>query len=160
MADQRRPRSKSSSSSSTSPEVAIVEGILKGIGAILGLFFEAFRSGSSGSKTSRVGKAQIQEGWDRVEMHLVQEATAALAVSEGDKLLDAAFQYSGIKGATMGERLKNAAHRLPEDLYQSVWDAHKLRNTLAHEVGAHVSMNSARTAVSAFRSALYHLKVL
>jgi len=158
MADS--PRRTTKKSNTTTPEVAIVEGILKGLGAILGLFFEAFRTGSSTSSKGKVSRAQIQEGWERVELHVLNEATAPLAVSEGDKLVDAALQSAGVKGTNMGERLKNAQDLFPEHLYQALWNAHKLRNTSAHEVGAQVSPAAAREAVSTFRSALYHLKAL
>jgi len=146
-------------------ESAIVEAVFGAIFNLLKMLFLGIYNllrggkGVSGGGNSQL-RQQIQDGWERVEMHLTQEATLALAVSEADKVLDAALQYKGVSGTTMGERLKNASKVFPHDLYQQIWEAHKLRNTLAHEVGAHLSASEAKQAVSSFRTAMYHLGIL
>jgi len=84
----------------------------------------------------------------------------ALSVSEADKLIDAAFLTMGFSGQSMGERLKASEKWFPADLYQEIWQAHKLRNTLAHEVGVVASQSEAKQAVGSIRKALYHLKIL
>lgn len=58
---------------------------------------------------------------------------------DADALLDAVLKHVVSSGTTMGERLKNAKHVFPAQHYQDIWDAHKLRNRLVHEVDAHVS---------------------
>jgi len=145
-------------------ESAIVEAVFGAIFNLLKMIFlglyNLLRGGKGTSSGNGVVRQQLQDGWERVEMHLTQEATLALAVSEADKVLDAALQYKGVAGTTMGERLKNASKVFPHDLYQQVWEAHKLRNTLAHEVGAHMNSHEAKQAVSSFRTAMYHLGIL
>ena len=59
---------------------------------------------------------------------------------EIDKLLDYTFKKSGVKGETMGERLKNAKKYFKYQDYQKIWDAHKARNNLAHEINAKISV--------------------
>lgn len=80
------------------------------------------------------------------------------AVSEADKLLDYAMKGSGIKGATMGERLKNHRGRFSD--INSVWSAHKLRNALAHEADFDLVPSQAREAVKNFERALKDLGAL
>lgn len=56
------------------------------------------------------------------------------ALIEADKLLDHVFKKLHFKGETMGERLKYAKKWYSPDLYNKIWEAHKARNTLVHEV--------------------------
>lgn len=78
------------------------------------------------------------------------------AVLELDKLLDLALQKRGYTGS-LGEKLK--ATDKVWSRKQAVWDAHKLRNRLAHELNAKVSERELQTAVSGFRQALRDLGV-
>ena len=153
----RSPRRKGPQ---TAPEQEVVEAIFKGLWSLLSWIFGKAK-GRGGKKAAQ--KAQVQrliEGWEQVELYLLQEQGKILAVSEADKILDAALQLHGVEGETMGERLKRAADYFPYELYQQIWQAHKLRNALAHEVGVKISTQELIQAVSTFRSALYHLQIL
>ena len=150
---------KGGGSSSQNTEAMVVEAIFKGIYDFIVWVINSFKSDGGNSPAKAAERAQIRESWGSVELHLMQSNTHALAVSEADKLLDAGMRVAGVSGTTMGERLKNARGKFPNDLYQEIWDAHKLRNTLAHEVGAQVD-GRAYAAVDAFRRGLAHLKVL
>jgi|694.fasta_scaffold04579_10 hypothetical protein len=55
-------------------------------------------------------------------------------VMEADKLLDYALKNRGVKGETLGERLKNAKKLIDWKDYQNAWEGHKLRNKMAHEM--------------------------
>lgn len=160
MAEYRGKKKKEEGFSEAAVVEAVIQGILNLLKMLITGIIGMLRGGKPSSEAQAAARVQIQEGWEQVEMHLMQEATLSLAVSEADKLLDAAMQYSRIPGSTMGERLKAARDRFPADLYQQVWDAHKVRNTLAHEIGASVNKATASQAVSAFRAALYHLQLL
>lgn len=74
------------------------------------------------------------------------------AVIEGDKLLDIAMKEHGIRGETMGERLKTAKARWSDR--NSLWAAHKLRNQLVHEADVNISYETARRALASFKRAL------
>ena len=141
----------------SSPEQAVVEGVVKGLGQLLKFIFG--RGGKGGGQNNEQLQ-KIRALWPAVEGHLAQESTYALAVSEADKLLDSALQATGVAGESMGERLKAAQPNFPASMYQDIWDAHKLRNHLAHEMGATVGRAEAQQAVRTFRSALQHLTVL
>lgn len=73
-------------------------------------------------------------------------------VMNADKLLDHAMREAGIKGDTMGARLKHVSSRLKNR--DDVWAAHKLRNRIAHEEGVVVSHGQAKKALISFKSAL------
>lgn len=51
-----------------------------------------------------------------------------------DKALDNALKDC-FAGTSMGERLKNARDAYERDLYNRIWQAHKMRNALVHEAG-------------------------
>lgn len=74
------------------------------------------------------------------------------AIIEADKLLDIAMREKGVRGDTMGERLKTA-----KDVWSdrnAVWTAHKLRNQLVHEADVKVDYNNTRRALADFKRAL------
>jgi hypothetical protein len=56
------------------------------------------------------------------------------SVIEADKLLDYCMKEMKVKGETMGERLKNAKSYFDKNAYNNIWEAHKVRNQLVHEV--------------------------
>ena len=154
-----RPYNQRRRSETSSPEQAVVEGVVKSLGQLLNFIFGRGNK-KGGSNFERQQLQKIKEHWSTVESHLNQEATWALAVSEGDKLIDSALQAKGVAGENMGERLKAAQSWFPYNLYQEIWDAHKLRNYLAHEMGAEIGYAQAEAAVRTFRRALEHLNVL
>lgn len=73
-------------------------------------------------------------------------------VLEADKVLHAVYKELGYKGS-LGACLKRHGHKLPNE--QDVWEAHKLRNKLAHEPGCRVSSKQAARALQSFRRAVY-----
>ena len=55
----------------------------------------------------------------------------------------------------MGERLKNASNLFSNR--NGLWDAHKLRNRIAHESDVRVTYSDAQHALANFRQALKNL---
>ncbi len=74
------------------------------------------------------------------------------AILEGDKLLDLLLHKKGYHG-TLGEKLKKADRNL--DGIQELWDAHKLRNRIAHELDVKIDPRDAKRALASYRKA-YH----
>ena len=95
--------------------------------------------------------------WMAIEQQLKRDDSAShqLCVLGGDKLVDQALRERNIKGQTMGERMKTAGPMLSNA--GSLWNAHKLRNQIAHESDARVSFDDARVALSGFKQALKDL---
>lgn len=98
-------------------------------------------------KFSGASKARIEKAWS----HVLSLQDPVRRVIEADKVLDIALGEAGFQG-TLGDKLKKAGPRLKN--INAVWNAHKLRNQLAHESGAHVSDREASAALQSFRSAI------
>lgn len=92
--------------------------------------------------------------WLAIEQQFKRDEVSSyhLAVLNADKLLDSALRDRGVKGETMGERMKNAKDRWSNA--NAVWAAHKLRNQIAHESDVQVRYEDARRALAAFKQAL------
>jgi hypothetical protein len=78
------------------------------------------------------------------------------AVIRLDTLLGKSLEYAGVRGETVGERLKNAKHLFDRGKYDEIWKAHKVRNALVHEQHD-ISSKEARRVVSVFSSAIRRL---
>jgi hypothetical protein len=78
----------------------------------------------------------VERDWKRVNELLEKKGPSQLreALITADRCLDSVLKDL-IDGETMGERLKNASDMFDRDLYNKIWEAHKVRNTLVHEAG-------------------------
>lgn len=92
--------------------------------------------------------------WLRIEQLLSRDQPASyqLAILEADKLLDHALKESGIAGKTMGERMKTFNSRWSNA--NNAWNAHKLRNRIAHESDVAISFDQTRQVLGYFKQAL------
>lgn len=79
------------------------------------------------------------------------------AVMEADALVDYVLRQRGIAGESMSERLQNARWA-GSKLIDKVFDAHRLRNELAHTPGYSMTSVQAEKALFAFRDFLKELK--
>lgn len=79
------------------------------------------------------------------------------AIIEADKLLDYAFKSKRVKGQTMGERLKNAKNLYEWNDYQNIWEGHKLRNKISHEIDFNPSIGELREKYAYLRKAIKKL---
>lgn len=132
---------------------------------LVALLLFAVVSSNPGSKTPpKKGKNRVGHVDHRLvsERWLTIQATAATggnglrhAVSEADKLLDYVMKGSGYRGNTMADRLRHAQKKLSDR--NATWEAHKLRNALAHEVGFDLVPTQAKQALAAFEQALRDL---
>jgi hypothetical protein len=104
--------------------------------------------------------ATIQTKWREIEKMMTSddEHVWVRAIMEADKLMDYALKEKRVAGTTMGERLKSGK-TLFRDV-QPIWEAHKLRNQLVHEVHATINKQVADKAIAQFRRGLGELKAL
>ncbi len=102
----------------------------------------------------RLDKNYFYKNWQIIEV----ETHPMAALISADKLLDEALKRAGVKGATMGERLKKC-RGLIKDL-NGVWSAHKLRNQVVHETDKQLSNNDVSRALVQFKKALKDLGAL
>lgn len=130
---------------------------------VLSFFFKKGRS----SRRRRVAgllkpydKDKLAKEWGRVEQLTATGRPSAFkeAVITGDKLLDYALTQVS-SGETMGERLKNASDAFSHDVYQGLWDAHKMRNALVHETDFDLTVLVARDVLGKFERGFESLGV-
>jgi len=110
---------------------------------------------------SDIPKQQAKRSWKDVERHFFagDENDLKIAIIEADRTLDNALRDAGIFGASLGERLKKVKPaQLPN--IEDVWQAHKLRNRIAHEGDLAVKRDIAERALTVYREALESLGAL
>jgi len=140
-------------------ETQIINAIGSGIVAIVGGLFRLIM----GRKTvvEKVGNAptmaQLQSTWERVEFNAMQPAHLAKAIMDADMVVDGYLQRKRLKGNTMMERMRAGEHLFSPSAYYQLRMAHKLRNTLAHEVGFQLNQEEGKQAIAAFRQAIREL---
>lgn len=108
-----------------------------------------------GRPTSRLNRVQLLADYAHIERLLETNDAihAAQAVVRADSFLDGIMQQTGGQGTSFADRLRSLEGRFDRSLYQAVWDAHKLRNDIAHNHGRTISIGEGRSALQTFRSA-------
>lgn len=132
---------------------------------VLGFLFGK-KKGSSDSWRGTTGflkpydRQHIASDWVRIEQLVASGIPSALkeAVITSDKLMDYALSQI-TNGETMGERLKNSNRAFPWEVYQGIWDAHKMRNALVHDANFDLTVLVAREVVSKFKKGFQSLGV-
>lgn len=83
---------------------------------------------------ARVADAARNPRWELIE-NLIASASEIdwrVAIIEADVLLEEALEYGGFTGQGIGEMLTSAGER-PFSTYKYAWEAHRVRNDIAHE---------------------------
>lgn len=108
-----------------------------------------------GRSKSRLNQTQLLADFVQIEALLTSGDSihAAQAVVRADSFLDGIMQQVGGQGTSFADRLRSLESRFERTFYQGIWDAHKLRNDLAHNHGGSVDTYRARTALQTFRRA-------
>ena len=111
-------------------------------------------------KTNLPKKRSIR-AWRHVTGHFARgdENSLKVAVIEADNLLDEALRLAGYRGANLGERLKKiTSAELP--LINEIWEAHKLRNRMAHETNFRLDRATAERALEVYQKVFQDLGIL
>ncbi|HEX6416453.1 MAG TPA: hypothetical protein VFZ62_02910 [Candidatus Saccharimonadales bacterium] len=122
---------------------------------VAGLLFAVITMTKKGGSRLDVDKYRLR--WLKIEQQLKRDEVTSyhITVLEADKLLDLALRERGVKGETMGERMKNTKETWSDR--NAIWTAHKLRNQIAHEADAVVTYDDARRALAGFKQGLKDL---
>jgi hypothetical protein len=145
-------------------EMQLITAVLRGLLWIVLLPFKGL--GSSGAKKARRGGVvnthEVVKQWSDIQTTVGLGGTSHFAqgVVSADKLLDHVLKQMGYAGDTMGERLKSAVDDMSPAIYHNVWQAHKLRNQLVHEVGSEVMSFQVKEAIGQYEQALRDLGAL
>lgn len=101
--------------------------------------------------------------WQVVLDHVNSESPAEwkLAILEADNILDEVLEAEGYVGETLADKLKTMS-RTKIASYDDIWEAHKLRNQIAHggAIDMDLSKKTARDAVAKFGNAFKELGYL
>lgn len=102
-------------------------------------------------------KSLIHVRWHAIEERLQKGGPTNLrqAVIEADTLVDYVLKKLAVPGTTMGERMRSSQARFSD--YQGLWQAHKLRNQIVHELDREVLSFEAKQMIGKFRTALHDL---
>lgn len=76
------------------------------------------------------GPGELTKLWEEIEA-----MEPKMAVIEADKVVDVVLKRAGVPGETMAERLRKVQKQIQRPIYSGMWEAHKMRNRLVHEVG-------------------------
>lgn len=102
---------------------------------------------------------EFTEKWNIVLKYISEEneLMSRMAIVESDILLDKVLRDRGYFGQDLGEMLKN----LNIEHVNDAWEAHKIRNRIAHEgMSYHVPQREARRVISMYESVFRELGVL
>lgn len=95
-------------------------------------------SGLSAFTGTSSGPSKMQLRWERIvdQSHSTNENDWRQAILDADIMLDELLEAQGYRGDTMGDKLKQVEKSdfLTIDM---AWEAHKVRNRVAHEGSAH-----------------------
>jgi hypothetical protein len=118
------------------------------------------KGGFGRSVVSTQTEQRIQSDWKNIKTLLASKGPSQLrqALITADKTLDSALKDI-VAGETMGERLKNAKDKFDRDLYNKIWEAHKIRNALVHEAGYEPPYHMVTRAIENLKTGLQSLRV-
>lgn len=109
---------------------------------------------------SDISKKEAQASWALIEEHFYRggESDLKVAILEADKLLNDALREAGIMGIQLGDRLKKASPGQIPNLNE-LWQAHKLRNQIAHEPNFKLKRDLAEKVLGIYEAALKNLGI-
>lgn len=130
--------------------------VMVGLGAAL--VFARLRS--QAPFLSAEDKALVHVQWHQVETHLKKGGPTHFrqAIIEADKLVDHCLRGLGVSGESFGERLRHGKARFSD--YEGLWQAHKTRNQIVHELNKEILSFEAKRVIGQFKRALIDLGVL
>ena len=100
--------------------------------------------------------------WDGIKKKMDSDISSEwkMAIIEADSIIDEIFKTIGFGGETLGERLK-AVEPSDFDNLQGIWEAHKVRNRIAHEGEKfNLTREEAIEAIEKYEKALKELKYM
>jgi len=113
-------------------EQKIIVGFFRGLWWLVKLPFSGFKRKPGLSVSDQQflisKKNEIEE-----LLHSDNQIELRHAVMEADKLIDWILKKKGYSGVTFADRLRSAEKDIPEDIYNNIWQGHKIRNQIAHE---------------------------
>ncbi len=114
------------------------------------------------SATGEARPVYTNKKWERVIDHLESENPNdwKIAIIEADSILNELVDSMGYNGASLGEKLK-AIEQSDFTTLNNAWEAHKVRNAIAHE-GSNFQLNDreARRVIALYESVFREFKYI
>jgi len=106
----------------------------------------------------RATEVEHKTQWEVILDHVGSDNPAEwkLAIIEADNILDELLKEIGYGGETLGDRLKSIDTDNLSTL-SGAWDAHKLRNAIAHEQGFELTRREAKKAIKLYEETFREL---
>lgn len=104
-------------------------------------------------ETVKGGDPSLTHKWESVQRHIESQNQNdwKQAILEADVILDSILTAMGYKGESVGEKLKRVEKADFESL-DDAWDAHKVRNQVAHDGSAFVlSQYEAKRVINMYK---------
>ena len=124
---------------------------------------EKLKSGVSPERKegSEVNLEKLNQNWQDVLNHLnsANESEWKLAIIEADKLIDDLLIQKGYQGESLAERLSMIDKKSMKS-FELLWEAHKIRNRIAHKLDFKINRNEALKVISYYGEALKDLETL
>ncbi|MAF59288.1 MAG: hypothetical protein QF858_03615 [Candidatus Pacebacteria bacterium] len=114
------------------------------------------------SKESVPGSVDVGGKWEDILAHIGSENPNdwRLAIIEADVLLEQILTRAGYEGETLGEQLKSVARGDFESI-DSAWEAHKVRNRIAHEGTRYdITHDEAKQTINLYRRVFKDLQYI
>ncbi len=98
------------------------------------------------------GDPALSHRWENVTAHIgsSNENDWKQAIIEADMILDDILTSMGYRGESIGEKLKRVATGDMQSLNEA-WEAHKVRNQIAHEPGFTLTHHDAKHTINMYR---------
>lgn len=95
---------------------------------------------------------EAQKHWKQI----IRGSDERHAILEADKLLDYVLGHMGYRG-NLGNKLKQSSGRFRN--INKIWQAHKVRNNIAHQINYKVDEKTYRATMLIFKEAFKDLKI-
>ena len=99
----------------------------------------------------------VKAKWGEIQSGLTSASGVKNGLIEADKMLDYVIRAKGFNGETMIDRMKKAQAKFSDK--EKVWQAHKLRNSIVHEVDQDLVVPQVKDSIEAIGKAIKDLGV-
>lgn len=113
---------------------------------------------SSDLRTKSFDMELVKNKWNEISHALNSPSGIKNGLIEADKMLDYVLQAKGYQGESMVDRLRQAQTRFSNK--EAVWQAHKLRNQIVHEVDKDLVVIQVKKAIVDIGQAIRDLGVI
>lgn len=115
-----------------------------------------------GKKQTQFDKLKNLQTWKEIESLLNGNDLihAQQAVIKADKFFDNILKNFDCNNITFAQRLKKNRNKFSPEIYQQIWEAHKLRNKISHEIDHKASLNECKKAIDYYKKALFKINAI